>query len=264
MPDEAPLHPIFRDAPPDGAPLWRYMTYAKFAAMMQAGVLRFTRVDKFDDHFEGVWPRRDLESWNRISTLPAGFTEQTRRTHVAASCWINLEHESAAMWRLYAMGAEGVAIKTRFSRVRDAAVRMEEAAAGTLAGAARVRYIDHASDSIIAALSEGDALPNAFVPFMMKNISYQHESEVRALVVSPVTHEIEPDGCGVGIDLPDFVEEVVVNPLAEPWFEQLVLSTVRVHNLNSVRRSQLDRRIFWQRVEEPRRPAGDDTPEGEQ
>ena len=51
-----------------------------------------------------------------------------------------------------------------------------------LFGAARVSYIDHVNEGILGSLTKGDRLPNAFLPYMLKNISYEHEKEVRALL----------------------------------------------------------------------------------
>lgn len=250
------VHPIFSDTPSADAVLWRYMSFAKFAALMQSANLRFTRIDRFDDHFEGVWPRRDLEAWNRMSALPAGVTEAMRRNRVAASCWVNLPHESAGMWRLYAPGAEGVAVKTTFGKLLAITKTMETAAPGTVAGAAKVQYIDHATDSLLAQLRDGDAYPNAMLPFMLKHISYAHENEVRALVIAPMApnggFEIEPDGCGsASFTLAALVEEVVTSPLGEPWFEETVIELARAHGVTAVRRSDLHRRAFWQRAVPP-------------
>jgi len=56
MTEQPVLHPLFRDGPPPEAKLWRYLSFAKFASVLDSGLLHFTRVDRFDDHFEGAWP----------------------------------------------------------------------------------------------------------------------------------------------------------------------------------------------------------------
>lgn len=249
MPESA-LHPIFQDVPDVHAPLWRYMSFAKFAALIQSANLRFTRIDQFDDHFEGVWPRQDLERWNELSPLPANVTEEMRLRRIAASCWVNLPHESAGMWRLYAPGAEGVAVRTTFGKLLAITKTMETAAPGTVAGAAKVRYIDHTNDSLLAELNDGDAYPNVMLPFMLKHVSYAHENEVRALVIAPMVpnggFEIEPDGCGTAsFNLSSLIDEVVTSPLGQPWFEETVIEFAQDHGVTAVRRSDLHRRAFW-------------------
>ena len=39
----------------------RYLSFAKFAFLLELAKLHLTRVDEFDDHFEGAWPKSDLE-----------------------------------------------------------------------------------------------------------------------------------------------------------------------------------------------------------
>src|ERR1700682_5427714 len=106
MTEQPVLHPLFRDRPPPEAKLWRYLSFAKFASLLDSGLLHFTRVDRFDDHFEGAWPQQDAAKWQRIKGFSVlSFTERCRKA-VAVSCWFESNHESAAMWGLYASGNE--------------------------------------------------------------------------------------------------------------------------------------------------------------
>jgi hypothetical protein len=125
------IHPIFRDRPSSAAKLWRYLSFAKFAALLQSNLLHFTRADQFDDHFEGAWPLSDLRKWQKIAERGfdvASFTESMKRSRVAASCWFESPHESAAMWRLYAPGNEGVAISTNFGKLKPCSRRQKRKA----------------------------------------------------------------------------------------------------------------------------------------
>src|SRR5262249_20825018 len=79
------------------------------------------------------------------------FTEDMRR-RIAASCWFESPHESAAMWRLYAPGKEGVAIATTFGKLDN--LIKTAAKPAWLVGAARVKYIDHSNDGWIENLGE--------------------------------------------------------------------------------------------------------------
>jgi hypothetical protein len=85
------IHPIFSDKPGEEDKLWRYVSFAKLAALFQSSSLHFARIDKFDDHFEGAWPKGDLEYLLKLEgfNIPA-FTEQIKRSNVAASCWIEM------------------------------------------------------------------------------------------------------------------------------------------------------------------------------
>jgi Protein of unknown function (DUF2971) len=190
MESNDPVHPIFRNVPPPEAKLWRYLSFAKFASLLHSPRLHFTRVDHFDDHFEGAWPRSDLEFWTsdtivRVFHVPS-LTEQMR-SNVAASCWIELPHESAAMWRLYAPGDEGVAVATTFGKlhnlIKDAGKPDE-----WLAGAARVTYLDHFNTGLIRNLETGERWPNTMTPFMLKNAGKPDEWLAGAARVTYLDH----------------------------------------------------------------------------
>src|SRR5262245_51322016 len=164
MQSNDPVHPIFRNAPPPEAKLWRYLSFAKFASLLHSRQVHFTRVDHFDDHFEGAWPRSDLQYWTnerilRVFNVP-GFTEDIRRRRVAASCWFESPHESAAMWRLYAPGEEGVAIVTTFGKLDNL---IKTANPSWLVGAARVKYIDHANEGWIEQVEEEERRLNVLM-----------------------------------------------------------------------------------------------------
>jgi hypothetical protein len=56
---------------------------------------------------------------------------------------------------------------------------------------------------------------------MVKNRSYEHEKEVRALIIGPpLDGDIPP--IDIPINLGDFVESIIVNPLAPSWLSPTV------------------------------------------
>ena len=247
MQSNDPVHPIFRNAPEPEAKLWRYLNFAKFASVLHSPYLHFTRADHFDDHFEGAWPRSDLEYWTnerilRAFNVPA-FTEDMRR-RVAASCWFESRHESAAMWRLYAPGAEGIAITTTFRKLNNL-IKAAADKRAWLVGAARVTYIDHANVGWIENLGEEERRLNVLMPFMLKNISYEHEKEVRALIISAM-EVIGSDGLDLQVNLNDFIDEIVDNPFCQTWFTEAVAGVADRYGLKSKhRRSSLSPDVFY-------------------
>jgi hypothetical protein len=244
MQSNEPVHPIFRNAPLPEAKLWRYLSFAKFASLLHSRQLHFTRIDHFDDHFEGAWPRSDLEYWTnermlRAFNVPA-FTEEMR-CRIAASCWFESPHESAAMWRLYAPGKEGVAVATTFGKLHT--LIKTAAKPAWLVGAARVKYIDHAMVSWIETLPEDERRLNVLIPFMLKNISYEHEKEVRALVISAMEGIESVD---LQVSLNEFIDEIVDNPFCQPWFTEAVAGVPDRYGLASKhRRSSLSPDVFY-------------------
>ena len=93
MDPNEPVHPIFRDAPEPQAILWRYLSFARFISLLHSAQLHFTRIDGFDDHFEGAWPQKDVDYWKHEKLLRAfdvvSFTEDMR-CNAAVSCWIEI------------------------------------------------------------------------------------------------------------------------------------------------------------------------------
>src|SRR5262249_48264622 len=157
----------------------------------------------------------DVDFWKSDGLLRhfnvVSFTEGMR-CFAAASCWIELEYESAAMWRLYAPGKEGVAVATSFEKLLIAVNNSDKIKRDWLKGAASVRYINHFSESLIRELSGGQPVPNTMMPFMLKNISYEHEKEVRALICALPPDQMPAEGFNLPLNISEFVDAIVVNP----------------------------------------------------
>ncbi len=240
-------HPLFRNSPEPNAPLWRYLSFAKLASLLHQACLHFTRVDQFDDHFEGAWPKRDIElliqggGGGRILYLT-----EIMRDRAAASCWVEASYESAAMWRLYAPGGEGVAITTSFRNLCDLVETVDENTF-SLAGASRVRYVDHFNMGLIGELGTGDQPPNSLLPFMLKNVSYEHEKEVRALLVAGKGIELSSTGVDLRLEnLDNFIHEIITNPFCERWFTEALESLLDRYGLKAkLRSSALSRNAFY-------------------
>lgn len=242
MASDAITHPIFHDAPPPETRLWRYLSFAKIVALFQTRTLNFTRIDQFDDHFEGAWPKSDLA---RFDTLAGGQVipkvTKTMRQGVAASCWLASDYESAGMWRLYAAGEEGVAITTTAGKLHALVSAVRPPLIG---GISRVRYIDHDNKSLIAELQNSPW--NALHPFMSKNVSYEHEKEVRALLIGWPNYAIEQTGCALDIEPQTFIDQIVTNPFCKPWFVDAVKGIVEHYGLaGKLRTSTLSRSAYY-------------------
>jgi hypothetical protein len=70
------------------------------------------------------------------------------------------------------------------------------------------------------------------MPFILKNISYEHEKEVRALIVAPLS-QIPREGFDLPLNLNDFVDEIVVNPFCQTWFTKAVAGLTDRYDLKS-------------------------------
>jgi hypothetical protein len=186
------------------ARLWRFMDFTKYVAMLHCRALFFSRADELPDPFEGL----SMRPRGGQSEQGRGPGEQPLKRRVLLSCWHQNEHESAAMWRIYLSGNEGVAIKTSAARLQRAL-----SGVGEPLYLGCVRYVDDRS-RLPPQGSELEA-------FFCKRKSFDYEREARVLLRSDASEE---SGRYLAADLETLIEEVVVSPMAEPWFAELVAS----------------------------------------
>ena len=238
-------------APPGDAVLWRYISFTKFVSLLSRNALFFARADKLGDPFEGALSPVNVTLRPVLYTdefpedkrnLIGDFMKDLRR-FMLVNCWHENENESDAMWKLYSNIQDGIAIKTDFQSLSGSLNGSQEVHIG------RINYVDYDSTFI----PENDA----FKPIMFKRRSFEHEREVRAVIL-----EIPPsgdEGFVVGrkpsvyevgtyheVDTSTLIKEVLVPPYAEDWFTELVQATAASFNLEApVRKSSLAVQPVW-------------------
>ncbi|MBN2439066.1 MAG: hypothetical protein JXL20_10770 [Deltaproteobacteria bacterium] len=224
--------------------LWRYIDFTKFLSLLENRCLFFSRVDQFDDPYEGALSRAGVEFLRNQIASVGGANEtvdyfinviDSMRQQVFINCWFMSEHESAAMWKLYLQSPEGVAIRTDHDTLAATLDRSPLKVRTTM-----VKYVDY------------DKVPippdNAFFPFVYKRLNFAHETELRAIIWSNEDinkTQVHDGAMGVTIDVEseEFIKSVHVSPNATKWFGQLVEQVLRRYNLSIpvVRSSLYDR-----------------------
>ncbi len=267
-----PIHTL--DIPPIDAQLWRYMNFAKFVSMLETRQLFFTRADKLDDPFEGVWSEPTLRqldslivhgddkgrtdpvtgdrylsekeaarSWKRI----IGGHSQVKRRFTLLNCWREGEHESEAMWNQTPRHGEKyeLAIRSDFKSLAHSfpsRSRLPDIVA-------RVQYIPYQTKEMPLGLA---------APYFHKRIEFQDEREVRAIMSATpyVPDPAHPDrddvmvpdyskdvcdvGLGYEVNPADLIHEVVISPHAQSWLSELVVRVIERYGLKiPVSQSQL-------------------------
>ena len=212
------------------------MDFTKFVAMLESKCLYFCRVDCLEDPWEGVLSPASREAEVRAYQQVPGGTEegmrsqltaiaQIRRTSNFVNCWHESKYESDAMWKLYLRGNEGIAIRTQFGRFRKA---LEHSAKSIFAG--RVRYVDYATAQI--------PFGNTLQAVLYKRISFEHEREVRAVIMDTGD---DNKGLPIEVKIDELIEKIFVAPTAPDWIVSLVEKTARRYGINApVKRSNLD------------------------
>lgn len=230
-------HPTFAQPNDETEKVWRYMDFPKLVSILDKSSLFFSRGDSFSDPFEGSYPLLNVLGRNHIPpnlTAPdipkyqkamASMGEINKHwpKHVSINCWHLNNHESAAMWQLYLQSNEGVAIQSTYKKLKDCfAPSSQDVHLGL------IKYIDYEKDFFAA-----DNMLNSFVH---KRKSFEHEKEVRALVMKWPTgggngvdfsQTTIVGGINVQIDLELLIENIYVSPLSPQWFVDVVSSTIQ-------------------------------------
>jgi hypothetical protein len=244
---ETPM-PAYKNRPflEPNTPVWRHLSLDAVVATLRDLKLRFTRVDKFDDPFEGSVPQKQIDNqalilsggnfmrmmmsqvaahypemqqppreqedgWTRLTRLRRAMT---RSAH--ASCW-SAGDESEALWRLYCddngKRGLGVALRTTFGRL-EASVETHDL---------------YVSPVTYRLYHEGDAFTNDLDAFMHKRRGFAAEREVRllkfdqarcsALMQKPPTAPELPVHVLYDWPINSTVDQIVLSPYADEVYE---------------------------------------------
>ena len=149
------------------------------------------------------------------------------------------------MWRLYAQSNEAVAVRSTYKRLRDCLPYDEKSHPCVYIG--EVQYIDYEHQPI----PEG----NLFWPFLHKRRSFQHERELRGVVLDSggladsrpgLPGRPELPGLPIDVDLNVLIESVYVAPTSPGWFRELVGRVLKRYGLpHEPRQSALDAAPLW-------------------
>lgn len=192
------------------------MDFARFMQMVESQTLWFCRVDKFEDPLEGGHTDPELAGIRKHVKFAEQLIDVFRaaRKDTYVSCWRAGKSESLAMWDLYGKGSGIVAVKSTVGLLKEAVANYEKSVF-----ISKVKYIDW---------SERSGLDNVLVACSRKDLSYQHESEVRAMLsdIAP-----RPDaGVGVPVSFNDLITEIMIGPREKEWVVQLVEKIKKRYN----------------------------------
>lgn len=249
--------------PPDEAQVWRYMELSKFGAMIRDRALFFPRVAILEDEFEGAFPETQSVLSRALSMI--GLTDMPPGTVVhpspelerawllmrkwaEVSCWHVSDHESDAMWRLYASTGRSIAVQSTVGRLREALGTPAPVADGFFGSEkfefGTVEYIDYATGHIPPM--------NMYAQFFRKRHAFEHEKEMRVFIAriplyvgGTIREDVEPPDHGTAfpVDLNTLIQRVMIAPKANKSFLEAVRVMAQSGAPNaSVQRSSLEAR----------------------
>ncbi len=235
-------HSAFMEPADEDIKVWRYIDFTKLISLIDTSCLFFARVDKFQDPFEGSWPKINID--NR-ENLFKQYSEQYLSNHfknltrfIAINCWHENEHESAAMWKLYLKSDEGIAIQSTYKLLKKSIIDEETVHIG------KIKYIDYETEQI--------RVNNLFGAFVHKRKSFEHEREIRAVIKKPpilskegkydYEEETISSGLQIKVDIKTLIQKIYVAPNSPSWFLELVGAAVKRYGYSfEVIQSQLNK-----------------------
>ncbi len=227
--------------------MWRYVDFARFMAMLHSSALWFARLDKMQDHYEGIMPKGYFDKlMAAFDTLAVGqpafkakaddarphlqreYAQRSRQS-VYVNCWHLSDFESGAMWKIYSDNA--IAIRSTFSCLRDSF----KAEPNFDVWIGVMKYVDFDNPVEFLNLKEG--------PSLYKRQIYDFEKEIRAVIHR--NHggtEPGPAGLEVPVRLDTLIDAVYVGPGRPEWFARLVKEMLERFGLPDipVQRSGMD------------------------
>lgn len=230
--------------------IWRYMDLAKYLDLLRTQSLYLSSLTAFEDPWEGATSsynfERDLINSATQSGMDIGSVAQmlakhedfaaSQRQAVYVSCWHANDYESEAMWKLYGMTGNSIAIESSIERLASSS--REDTSEDGPTSLVAVRYRDLAKQS----LPHEDAF-NMLSKHAYKRLSFQHEREVRLIHLlidtkkmstgsNSFSYDLAPTGRPIAVDLEMLVSRVVVSPKAQPWFREVVLDATKKYLFN--------------------------------
>lgn len=185
--------------------IWRYMDLDKFSKMLNSSTIWFSRVDRFDDLFEGSVS----EQTNKIikygpEVTPKMITHfnnihKWQQQWTYATCWHNAPHENALMWTAYA--PKGIVIKSKYYKLA------EQLDSNAVIGP--VLYKNYNTELVTLGTQ---------MQYYQKRHNFKDEREVRALISEFPEEDLtrtNPElGKAIKVDLSILVDNVVCSPFA--------------------------------------------------
>jgi hypothetical protein len=219
--------------PEPEAKIWRHMDFTKFVFMLEERALFFSRADHLVDPFEGRAGNGNLEDEGSKTPLGEQSHETTSlpvaRQRFFINSWHINEHESTAMWKLFAKSDDAIAVESTYERLRASLPEYLDAEGEPRAGhidVALVKYVDPRRGS--------EKLPFEFCEFLRKRKEFEHERELRAFFDlargEGNTRKVdlaEEAGRLVDVDLDELMVRIHLAPGSSAWYRGLVERLVR-------------------------------------
>jgi len=220
--------------------LWRFISFDKFAAILETKSLYFSRTDQYEDPTEGLVPDKwNIEFYKKIPGYFSSNQPTSKLQTNFASCWYRGDYEPAQMWHLNPENKSGICIRTTQARLincLETAPPPDIKIIELLIGA--IKYIDYRQDSIPipAVLGNPESHDSLRWSHFLKRKEFSHEQEFRILFLyikhDSCPHLSQPIGMNLEINLNQLIDKVIVSPYVLPQLVEVVKKLLNAYDLN--------------------------------
>jgi hypothetical protein len=208
------------------ARVWRYLSFGRYVWLLAEKALWLSRADRLNDDWELFFTPGQISQF--LKKIPPDVMHEqglkeiilTMRRYTFVSCWSVSEHESYEMWQTYCSSSEGVAVRTTVGHLLSL---------GRDINVVPVRYYDPANTS------SDNGTERMWDPAAQKRWHFSDENEIRVIktdidgtnkALAPPWHYRPPEAPELGtvlpINVPEFIQAVVVHPRADTGFRRAV------------------------------------------
>lgn len=205
-------------------------------------------IDYFDDVEERIEFLKEVEESYLIDSMtPSEEIEYNNervkeiaglKSRAYVSSWFSSDSHSIAMWKLYGITEEGIAIRVRKDRLKS----IEKINHRLLKSYnAKILFNDviyvNDKDTEMGPLIDRNLNDEEWIDFrdlLLKNAAYKYEEEYRITLLLNEEHEEFKYGLKLDVgDLNDFIESIYLNPYISEshWYKNVVLEIMKKFNI---------------------------------
>ncbi|MBP6023606.1 DUF2971 domain-containing protein [Ferruginibacter sp.] len=237
--------------------LWKYFDIHRFIYFLTEEKLFFTRLDKFEDPYEGVATKvlREQVKLNEqlhtsadlkktkgraakyikqvlIKTIETGIPnqiiEKQKRQYV--NCWFSGDRESMAMWNLYS-SPDSVAIKVKFTNIKN---ELNESFKQLIENNGNRISIIGDEITYLELNPFNPSLPKQNLKYsaLKKDKPFEYENEYRFLIITIDRLDKVESFYTIPLDIEKLDLKIIAHPNMESWKYENINKLIELLNKN--------------------------------
>lgn len=256
--------------PVENGVIQKYMSFDRFVSAISNKGLWVSRLDKFEDPWEGAIPKMNIEEFQKstsekisvsvIEELYSANSSELRdildlleidqsqflnpeikvrilplfaKLFLYADCWFRSEEDSISMWKSFGSGPNSLKIISKIDSVHKFFSEYESKFSSSNKKYKRgdIKYLDYFKD-------RWDEKRNPFMPAFHKRSVYSHEREYRSIIQLDKINGAS--GFYVPVNFDDVIDIVVLSPTTSKSFEESIVWILKNANIDAfVQKSEL-------------------------